>query len=49
MEHIIWVIANSGEDYQSKMVGVAINFTGSRNNPAAQGFFNPYAVQFRSI
>jgi hypothetical protein len=42
MERLIWVIANSGEYYQSEMVGITINFTGSRNSPGDSGQFYPY-------
>jgi hypothetical protein len=41
MERLIWVIANSGEYYQSEMVGITINFTGSRNSPEGSGLFYP--------
>jgi hypothetical protein len=43
MERLTWVIANSGEYYyQSQMIGITINFTGSRNSPGRSGLFTPY-------
>jgi hypothetical protein len=48
MERVIWVIANSGEYYQSQMVGITINFTGSRNSPGLRTFFTPY-IETRAV
>jgi hypothetical protein len=45
MERLIWVIANSGKYYQLWMVGITINFTGSRNSPGAQDYFTPYILK----
>jgi hypothetical protein len=44
MEPLIWVIASSGEHYQSYMVGITINFTGSRNSPGVSGLFCPLYI-----
>jgi hypothetical protein len=41
MERLIWEIADSSEYYQSSMVGITINLTGSRNSPGGSGFCLP--------
>jgi hypothetical protein len=46
MELLIRVIANSGEYYQSYMVGITINFTGSTtNSPGLRTFFTPICMK----
>jgi histone-lysine N-methyltransferase SETMAR len=41
MERLIWMITNGDEYYQSQMVGITINFIGSRNSPGPILFHPP--------
>jgi transposase len=49
MERLIWVIANSGEYYQLYMVGMTMDFTGSRNSPGGSGLLYLYTFSWNIV